>query len=119
MSKRVNLQYSVRIEDLPYELNRLQDIAKSHMNRVQSMMDKRFTHDLSDLEKISFIRQEMSHMDLTLSDLHRIIGAYAEYKIQLIRETEENYEEQNEDDISVESNEQVSLGDETNQQTVT
>lgn len=109
MSKRVNLQYSVRIEDLPYELNRLQDIAKSHMNRVQSMMDKRFTHDLSDLEKISFIRQEMSHMDLTLSDLYRIIGAYADYKIQLMREAEEELNEK-EDSIPVEDTNEEPTG---------
>ena len=86
MSQRVNIQYSVRIEDLEEEVQRLASKAFSILEDRINLSDK---IGLSDINlsvkghgKVDDLRMSLSEVDAILADVNMIIGSFLTYKSQ-------------------------------------
>ena len=83
MSQRVNITYSVDVEELPQEVRKLiaketqrhGDIAQS----LQSIIEGNILSTLS-IEHIDVVRRELAKIDTTLLDASAIIEGYLNYE---------------------------------------
>jgi len=83
MGQRVNIQYSVDIDDLQDEINRLFSNAISDLNNVLPVGGKPVVKLGTDgLEKIDFIRQRLTRVDTMLGDVQNIVEGYVRFKTQ-------------------------------------
>ena len=89
MSQRVNIQYSVRIEDLEEEVQRLASKAFSILEDRINLSDK---IGLSDINlsvkghgKVDDLRMSLSEVDAILADVNMIIGSFLTYKSQSVQ----------------------------------
>ena len=83
MGQRVNIQYSVDIDDLQDEVNRLFSNAISDLNNVLPVGGKPVAKLGTDgLEKIDFIRQRLARVDTMLGDVQNIVEGYVRFKTQ-------------------------------------
>lgn len=79
-SQRVNIQFSLDLDDLPSEVSRLFQRAASHSKNAAETFDT-FSHQgepltVASLNKIDDIRLALTKADLVLDDLQKIIGGY-------------------------------------------
>jgi len=82
-TQRVNIQYSVDIDDLQDEVNRLFSNAISDLNNVLPVGGKPVAKLGTDgLEKIDFIRQRLARVDTMLGDVQNIVEGYVRFKTQ-------------------------------------
>jgi len=86
MGQRVNIQYSVDIEDLPAEVERM---ASNALTKLEAMTQKHLagappTLSLEAHRQIDELRRELATVDIALSDLNNLIGSYLAYKTQQI-----------------------------------
>tara|TARA_B100000131_G_scaffold278333_1_gene282732 strand:+ start:7 stop:432 length:426 start_codon:yes stop_codon:yes gene_type:complete len=84
MSQRVNIQYSVPLEDLESEVERL---IKRSFARLSGACDAahesaRSTLELSTYETIDTLRQELGAIDISLAEINHLISSYLSYKAQ-------------------------------------
>ena len=101
MNQRVNIQYSIDMEELDLELERLLTRSRQCLNDTNKELnnltgyakgDKILSSDTAN--KISEIRENMARVDFTLSDISRLIGSYVTYQLgQEESEAEEEYDE--------------------------
>ena len=102
MGQRVNIQYSVELDDLQDEVNRLYSNALTEVERIgtERFGDPRAQHwvslDLSGLQKIDALRTKMAQIDIMLSDIQSIIDGFVRYKMSA--ESEDSRDE----DVGVE-----------------
>jgi len=82
MTQRINLQYSISLDELPAEITRLLQTA---FNRLQIAS----THDippkplsLEAIEQIEEVRTSLASIDQTLADVSAMINGYLEYQIR-------------------------------------
>jgi hypothetical protein len=85
MTQRINIQYSVDVDELPKEVGRLLESAFNQYQLLQA--DCRFTPADSALayktvERIDCIRLALASIDHRLNDASNIISGYLEYKAQ-------------------------------------
>jgi|ETNvirnome_2_130_1030620.scaffolds.fasta_scaffold26044_1 hypothetical protein len=89
MGKRVKIQYSIDLEELPDEVGNLlsrteQKLATCHKD-VQSMI-KSYNHDFlmttAATKEISELRENLMDVDLTLGDITNIIFSYVDYELR-------------------------------------
>ena len=89
MGKRVKVQYSISLEELPGEVSNLlikaeQKLEACHKN-VQSMI-KSYNHDIlmttAATKEISELRESLIDVDLTLGDITNIIFSYVDYELK-------------------------------------
>ena len=83
MPQRVNIQYSIDVESLPDEVERLLRGAYTSLANLEELC----THDpptlsLGTVERIDHLRQRLADIDYTLGDVHTIINGYLAYKAQ-------------------------------------
>ena len=84
MSQRVNIQYSVKIEDLEEEVRRLADKAFSLLG---DCINNNINHDnitlsVNSHKDIDQLRHVLSDVDAILADVNMIIGSFLSYKSQ-------------------------------------
>jgi hypothetical protein len=81
MKQRVNIQYSIDMDDLNSEVKRLTDTIEYRLNNIDSSFpseDKIL--DLETLSKIEKVRTELANVDFMLSDISKIVNAYISYR---------------------------------------
>jgi len=83
MGQRVNIQYSVEIDDLSSEVARL--LTKSLVEiqeiiNVCNQLDQAETLNLKNCEVIDTIRKKLAKADLMFADTNNIINGYLSYK---------------------------------------
>lgn len=82
MRQRVNIQYSVDIDTLPAEVERLMSIALTELKTVQGPETNMGTEvmSLTTIEQIATIRETIAGIDHTLSDIDNLVTSYLNYK---------------------------------------
>jgi len=91
MKQRVNIQYSIDIEDLEPEVERLVGAVG---DRVQALHgNTKFSSGVlgfSTLATIEELRMELANIDFMLADITKIVNAYVSYQSQQAAAAEEN-----------------------------
>ena len=90
MGQRVNIQYSVELEDLQDEVNRLFSGA---INELMSLPHASLKLGTEGLEKVDNFRQKLTKVDIMLGDIHNIIEGYVRFKVQPSPEREIPFQE--------------------------
>jgi len=90
MGERVNLQYTIELEDLSMEVSRLLTEAHTQLDVVSIPQPNNEPEVLSlrTLENVDDIRQRLAKLDYCLRDINNIIGAYINYRTALSQEAE-------------------------------
>ena len=82
MNQRVNIQYSVKIQELEGEVGRL--ITKT-FKELDSLADAYKIENILSLqtaETVELLRQKLADIDYMLQDTHNIVIGYLNYKTQ-------------------------------------
>ena len=79
MGQRVNIQYSVELEDLEEEVNRLYSNA---ITKLASLPHASINLGTEGLEKVDSFRQKLAKVDIMLADVQNIIEGYVRFKTQ-------------------------------------
>jgi len=85
MGQRINIQYSVDIDDLAEEVNRLMDEAHDRYSSLQNDFKANGDNTVLSYEmanKVDKIRVQLAATDHRLSDVINIISGYLHYKAQ-------------------------------------
>ena len=85
MGQRINIQYSVDIDDLAEEVNRLMEEAHDRYSSLQSDFKANGDNTVLSYEmanKVDKIRVQLAATDHRLSDVINIISGYLHYKAQ-------------------------------------
>ena len=90
MGERVNIQYSVDIEDLGEEVCRLICDAFEKLNSVNDgvVAPENNVLSLRTIQQIDEVRQQLGEIDIRLGDAVNLINGYVSYKSQLIAHDE-------------------------------
>jgi hypothetical protein len=82
MTQRVNIQYSIELQDLPAEVSRIYDTAVQQLQNI-SLEQENETEllDATTLKNIDETRKKLATLDHVLNDLSGIIGSFVEYEI--------------------------------------
>ena len=98
MSQRVNIQYSVNIEELPSELDRLSKLIDSELKQLSSMAladgDEEVDISLQSIFNINEIRSKIASIDHSLLDVANIMNGYINYLTTPEKQEDENTENQ-------------------------
>jgi hypothetical protein len=98
MGQRVNIQYSVELEDLEEEVNRLYSNA---ITQMASLPHASINLGTEGLEKVDSFRQKLAKVDIMLGDVQNIIEGYVRFKTQPPPERETPFQ-QTSDELEVE-----------------
>ena len=98
MGQRVNIQYSVELEDLEEEVNRLYSNA---ITKLASLPHASLNLGTEGLEKVDSFRQKLAKVDIMLADVQNIIEGYVRFKTQAPPERETPFQ-QTSDELEVE-----------------
>ena len=79
MGQRVNIQYSVELEDLEEEVNRLYSNA---ITQLVSLPNASLNLGTGGLESVDSFRQKLAKVDIMLGDVQNIIEGYVRFKTQ-------------------------------------
>tara|TARA_R110002020_G_scaffold94173_1_gene226826 strand:+ start:1633 stop:2037 length:405 start_codon:yes stop_codon:yes gene_type:complete len=107
MGQRVNIQYSVELEDLQKEVTRLFDNAVEvlELNPIKTRPAAFTKHTIKlgtdGLDKIDLLRRRLAKVDTMLSDIQKIIEGYVRFKTQPPPEREPPFQ-QTSDELEVE-----------------
>lgn len=85
MGQRVNIQYSVELEDLQKEVTRLFDnaIEVLELNPIRTRPDRdTIILGTDGLEQIDLLRRRLAKVDIMLGDIQNIIEGYVRFKTQ-------------------------------------
>jgi HD superfamily phosphodiesterase len=81
-NKRINIQYSINLSELPDEVERLYQKALKEFKSIDFPEDiKDNILDFSTAKRADEIRQKIAKLDLILSDVQSIVTSYVEYEI--------------------------------------
>lgn len=93
MSQRINITYSIKLEDLEAEvgrllsntLDKLEDIysANSHLNEGVELLT------LASFKNIDTLRQQLGEVDASLADISTLVSSYLNYEVQNMPTAEE------------------------------
>ena len=81
-NKRINIQYSIDMSELPNEVNRLYSKALKGFKDIDfpdSIKGSELNY--STAQKADEIRQKIARLDLMLADVQSIVSSYVEYEI--------------------------------------
>ena len=83
MGQRVNIQYSVEIEELPVEVTRplrgaLTEFESAQTNTLGEINEKTLM-SLDTIAEIDTIRAQLTRIDFVLSDVNNLVNAYLNY----------------------------------------
>ena len=81
MRQRVNIQYSVELDDLDEEVNRLFGKAIKELDLAAPVGGTpRIKLGTDGLEQLDFLRRKLAKIDIMLGDVQNIIEGYVNYK---------------------------------------
>jgi hypothetical protein len=81
MGQRVNIQYSVEIDDLDEEVARLFKKAVTQLEDIGSGWGSGYIPlDLEGLRMVDELRQNLARIDIALGDVQNIVQGYVNYK---------------------------------------
>jgi len=81
MGQRVNIQYSVELDDLDEEVNRLFGKAIKELDLAAPVGGTpRIKLGTDGLEQLDFLRRKLAKIDIMLGDVQNIIEGYVNYK---------------------------------------
>ena len=82
-SQRVNIQYSIEIDELPAETTRL---LKRTVDSFQSIANELVVPDniltLETHQTLDAVRHQLAKLDASISEINELIGAYLAFKTQ-------------------------------------
>jgi len=94
MGQRVNIQYSVEIDELQDEINRLFHNAIIELDKVQPVGGAPVVKlGTEGIEQVDSIRQKLTKVDIMLGDVQNIIEGYVRFKTQTPPEREIPFQE--------------------------
>jgi Mg2+ and Co2+ transporter CorA len=105
MGQRINIQYSIDIDDLPDEVSRL---LQNTTQELDKLSNSNITEplSLSGLESISELRKGLANVDAVLQDVSAIINGYVSYRAlessPQLQPTIEEPEQKNEEPAEIE-----------------
>ena len=89
MKQRVNISYSIDLEELPQQIEYLLEKAEKKLSETcdefKTLIEtnnSRMTMSNLQIEKISQLREKLMDVDFILNDVNVIVGGYVGYKIQ-------------------------------------
>ena len=85
MLKRVNIQYTIDLEELPNEIDRIYANAKNVFQDISLPSESGkeiLTAEV--LKKLDDARKKLTYLDHILSDVSGIVGSYVEYEISTL-----------------------------------
>ena len=91
MTQRVNIQYSINLDDLPTEVDRIFRVARQQLLEITLL-------DSAALKSIAQTRRELASLDHILNDLSGIISSYVEYEIAQLNQREKTTGQTNAED---------------------
>ena len=85
MKERVNIQYSIDIDQLPPETTRLLNRATKQLTLITTgvsawNIQADEVMSLSTMSKIDELRQNIAELDYMLSDVHSLVASFINYK---------------------------------------
>tara|TARA_R110000796_G_scaffold140805_2_gene257013 strand:+ start:7407 stop:7787 length:381 start_codon:yes stop_codon:yes gene_type:complete len=80
MRQRVNIQYSVELDELDKEVNRLFDNTGKKLAELTPCSFSYVPMDLSGIEMIDDLRQKLARIDIALGDVQNIVEGYVRFK---------------------------------------
>jgi hypothetical protein len=85
MLKRVNIQYSIDLEQLPSEIDRIYANARDIFQDI-SLPNESGKEILTAevLKKLDDARKKLTYLDHILSDVSGIVGSYVEYELSTL-----------------------------------
>ena len=93
MGQRVNIQYSVELEDLEEEVNRLFHNTGKKLTEITPCNFDYVSIDLSGIQMIDILRQKLAKVDIMLGDVQNIIEGYVRFRTQPAPEREIPFQE--------------------------
>tara|TARA_B100000214_G_scaffold371897_1_gene349128 strand:+ start:5165 stop:5599 length:435 start_codon:yes stop_codon:yes gene_type:complete len=110
--QRVNIQYSITIDQLPNEIDRLYKLAKNTFTEMDTELfntSSKLDISIDSIEKINKIRERLANVDHQLMDINGIMTGYMNFISAPKQATKDNANEEN--DVEPESLENMSLLD--------
>jgi hypothetical protein len=99
MGQRVNIQYSIELDDIQSEVDRLYYKTMKELSSISSGAAFDYVPlDLSGMEHIDKIRRKLAKIDIMLGDVNNIISGYVRFKTQ----PEEAEPEQSSEELEIE-----------------
>ena len=99
MGQRVNIQYSIELDDIQSEVDRLYYKTMKELSSISSGAAFDYVPlDLSGMEHIDKIRRKLAKIDIMLGDVNNIINGYVRFKTQ----PEEAEPEQSPEELEIE-----------------
>ena len=99
MGQRVNIQYSIELDDIQSEVDRLYYKTMKELSSIGSGAAFDYVPlDLSGIEHIDKIRRKLAKIDIMLGDVDNIINGYVRFKTQ----PEEAEPEQSPEELEIE-----------------
>jgi len=87
MGQRINIQYSIDIEDLEKEVNRLLSSVNATLKTLpDDGISEKDVLSFDVVKDIDSLRQKLAAVDFTLRDVSNIISAYVAYEAQSLME---------------------------------
>ena len=85
MKERVNIQYSIDIDELPRETGRLLSQSTDYLANVANDVSEWNVEDnkvmsLDTMSKIDTLRQNIARLDYMLNDVHSLVASFINYK---------------------------------------
>jgi hypothetical protein len=99
MGQRVNIQYSVEIEDLEAEVNRLFKAAMRNLDFKSPM--GQLSLGTEGIDQVDNLRRKLAKADIMLGDVQSIIQGYVRFKTQPAK-TENTYSPDETEDFEME-----------------
>jgi len=93
MGQRVNIQYSVELEDLEEEVSRLFHNTGKKLTEITPCNFDYVSIDLSGIQMIDILRQKLAKVDIMLGDVQNIIEGYVRFRTQPAPEREIPFQE--------------------------
>ena len=82
MTQRINLQYSISLDELPAEVTRLLQTAFNRLQLVGTQDIPPAPLSLEAIEHLEDVRASLATIDQTLADVSAIINGYLDYQIR-------------------------------------
>jgi virulence-associated protein VapD len=83
MSKRVNISYSIDIDDLAPEVFRIVELAKQKIKNVydnSKLLEEKYVLSRSMVQEITDIRESLAKIDFNLNDASLLINGFLDYE---------------------------------------
>ncbi len=91
MLNRVNIQYSINLDDLPDEVDRIYNNAREILSQIslpnQSGQELLTSETLKQLDDT---RKKLTSLDHILGDVAGIVGSFVEYEVSQINTSNQN-----------------------------